>query len=116
NWSSDVCTSPLSPIPVSTALTVTGTYGIQYQVSFAQTGIGTDTGTNTVLTVGATTFARSGLPSGGLWLDSGTAWSFSSPVASSASKQYRWDTTNNIYEEHTSELQSREKGVCRPLH
>src|SRR5439155_10941 len=50
---------PASGFTVSGAATVTGTYVTQYQVTFAQTGIGTDTGTNPVLTLGgSTTFAK----------------------------------------------------------
>ena len=43
---------PSSPITgVTSAVTVTGTYKTQWQITFKQTGIGGDTGSSTVVTV-----------------------------------------------------------------
>src|SRR5437660_6134749 len=39
-----------SPYTFSSAHTFTRTYGTQWQITFAHTGIGTDTGTNNVVT------------------------------------------------------------------
>src|SRR5204862_468999 len=63
--------SDTSPYTVSGAAhTVTGTYVTQYKVSFAQSGVGTDTGSNTVLTEpspGGTGFSKSQLDSGNVY-------------------------------------------------
>src|SRR5207237_717029 len=86
--------TPGTSVSVTAAATITGSYVTQYQVSFAQSGIGTDTGANTVVTVGGTTFTKIDLTDTRFW-DDGTAWSFSSPVATSpaSDKQYRLTNT-----------------------
>jgi hypothetical protein len=85
--------------PVTSVQTSTGTYQKQYQVTFGQTGIGGDTGTNQVLAVTvngtATPYDASHLTTPSTWYDAGTAlaWTYSSPVASTtAGKQYVLDT------------------------
>ncbi|MFN2590488.1 MAG: S8 family serine peptidase, partial [Actinomycetota bacterium] len=55
-------TGPTSPFTVNGNTTVTGTYVTQYQVTFAQSGIGTDTGTNTVVTVDSAAKNAGNLP------------------------------------------------------
>src|SRR5207249_8615752 len=50
--------TPGTSVTVTAATTITGSYVTQHQVSFAQSGIGGDTGANTVLTVGGTTFTK----------------------------------------------------------
>src|SRR5205814_74384 len=62
-------------------VTVTGTYVTQYKVTFAQAGIGTDTGTNTVLTEpspAGNTWSKSQLDGGAVyeWVTDGQSISF----------------------------------------
>ena len=90
-----VSSSATSPLTVTAAVTVTGTYKTQWQVAFTQSGIGADTGTNQVLSLSvngnpANTYNAGNLP-GATFYDDGTslAYSYSSPVAtSSPNKQY----------------------------
>jgi hypothetical protein len=76
---------PASGFTVNSALTITGTYKIQYQVTFAQSGIPSAdiTGTTNVVTVNATPQAYSTLPFTAYY-DSGSSitYSYASPVAS----------------------------------
>jgi outer membrane protein assembly factor BamB len=67
--------------------TVTGNYGPQWLVTFSQTGIDSDAGSNTVLTVGTTDYAYDALPSG-VWLDDGTTFSWANPVTVSSTEQF----------------------------
>lgn len=77
--------------------TITGEYVAQYLVGFASSGIGTDTGSNSVATVGGTTCPQSQLPFTS-WYDSGSsiAYSFSSPVSAGDGKQYVWTGTSGL--------------------
>jgi len=59
----------------------------QYQVSFIQTGISSDAGTNTVLTVGEETYAWNTLPTN-LWVDNGTTFTWSSTVVGNSGEQF----------------------------
>jgi hypothetical protein len=95
-------TTPTSPISsLSAPTTVTGAYKTQFRVTFTQTGIGVDTGSNTVLTLTVGVGSPASYDAGHLttpstWYDSGTnlTYSYSSPVASTtAGKQYA--LTNN---------------------
>src|SRR2546426_2576318 len=61
--------------------TMTGTYVTQFKVTFAQAGIGTDTGTNTVLTEpspGGNSWSKSQLDGGAVyeWVTDGQSISF----------------------------------------
>src|SRR5439155_165650 len=67
---------PSSPITsVTSAVTVTGTYKTQWQITFKQTGIGGDTGSNTVVTVAGSPKAAGDLdyPT---WVDNSSPLSF----------------------------------------
>ena len=64
----------------------------QYQVTFAQSGLGT-TGANTVATVGPTTFTKAGLSDTRFW-DAGTSWSYSSPVSTDPASSTRYRLTS----------------------
>jgi Divergent InlB B-repeat domain len=83
--------NPLCWVGISGNRTLTANYVTpqSFNVTFAQAGIGTDTGTNTVLTVGATVYSRSQLPVT-LSFPSGTGvtYAYSSPVAATAEKRY----------------------------
>ena len=86
--------TPATGFTVSEPVTVTGTYKTQYQVTFAQSGIGGDS-TGTVVTVGLDAKTASSLPFTTDWLDSGTnvPYAYSSPVASSVlGKRYALTT------------------------
>src|SRR5262249_47567842 len=85
-----VSSSAASPLTVTAPVTVTGTYKTQFQVSFHQTGISSDAGTNTILTIGASNYNYSQFDVT-QWIDNNGSISFTwaSPVAtSSAGKQY----------------------------
>jgi len=85
--------SPSSPITVSGPATITGTYKIQYLISFGQVGIGADS-TATVVTVNASGKLASVLPFSD-WFDSGSTVSYlySDPVATSVTgKRYALTT------------------------
>src|SRR5205807_5196612 len=74
----------------SAAHTFTGTYDTQYKVTFNQTGIGNDTGSNNVVTIAGTPTPAGSLPDF-RWVTDGQtiSFAFQSPVASSDSgKQY----------------------------
>jgi hypothetical protein len=73
--------------PITSSGTEAATYKTQYKVTFTQTGIDSSAGSNTVLTVGSTTYAYDALPSG-VWVDSGTTFSWSSPVSGGSGKQF----------------------------
>ena len=81
---------PTSPITVTGSATVTGCYVMQYQVTFAQSGLDS-TATGTVVNVNGSAKSYGNLPYS-LWVDSGSSltYSYSSPVSSSVSgKQFR---------------------------
>ncbi|PPD58057.1 Calx-beta domain-containing protein [Dehalogenimonas etheniformans] len=86
-------TSGLSTAQNNSAFTVSGpgtvvaNYGTQYLVTFTQAGISSDAGTNTVLTVGTTDYDYLHLPSAA-WLDSGTTFSWASPVEGTTGERF----------------------------
>jgi large repetitive protein len=85
--------SPASPITVSAPATVTGTYKVQWQITFAQSGLSSDA-TGTVVTVGASAKAYGDTPFSD-WFDEGSSltYAYSSPVASTTTgKQYALTT------------------------
>ena len=85
-----------SPATVTGTMTITGNYQIQYQITFGQTGVGTDA-TGTVLTVDSNTYVVSTLPVS-FWWDSGSSHSFAfaSPLSVNASLQYSWSSTSGL--------------------
>jgi hypothetical protein len=69
-------------------ITATFTYSpSQVQVTFSATGLDSDAGANTVLTVGTTNYAWDSLPSG-ISVDIGTSYTWSDPVSVSLSEQF----------------------------
>ena len=82
-------TGPDSGFSVGSPTTVTGNYATQWQVTFAQSGIGSDTGVSTIATVGGTSLAASDLGGSGygVWADdhSSLAFTYASSVASNSS-------------------------------
>ncbi|HSV48694.1 MAG TPA: hypothetical protein VLH35_00125 [Candidatus Acidoferrales bacterium] len=71
---------------VTAAGAVNGTYKTQYNVTFAQSGVGTDFN-GTVMTVNSTAYDRAGVS---FWADAGDKYVFTyaSPLNANASKQY----------------------------
>jgi uncharacterized repeat protein (TIGR01451 family) len=86
-------TGPASGSAIHAAATVAGSYLTQYQVTFAQSGLGT-TGANTVVAVGSSTFKKADLSDTRFW-DAGTSWTYSSPVNTDpvSSTRYRLTST-----------------------
>src|SRR5436309_3842737 len=87
----DVCGS-VRGAAIHAAETITGNYDTQWLVSFAQSGIGTDT-TATVVSVNSSDKTAANLAAGvSVWVTDGGAvtYDFKSPVATTNSnKQYR---------------------------
>ena len=79
--------TPASGFSLNGATTVTGTYKTQFEVSFSQTGISSDAGTNSVLTLNGVTYTYNDLPTG-MWVNAGTSFSWSSPVAGVTGEQF----------------------------
>ncbi len=86
---------PSSPVVVTGSVTITGNYKVQYQVTFDQTGVGSDF-TGAVVTVDSVNFAVAVLPNS-YWWDSGSShtFSFASPL-SVVGKQYVWSSTSGL--------------------
>ena len=84
-----------SPVVVTSPVTVTGNYKIQYQVTFDQTGVGSDY-TGTVVTIDSVNFSVNVLPNSSWW-DNGSshAFSFASPLPVNG-KQYSWSSTSGL--------------------
>jgi hypothetical protein len=85
---------------VFAAQTITGTYKVQYQVTFTQVGIGADTGSNQVLSLSvnggtATASSASTLPPA-TWYDANTVltYTYSSTVATSPASGKQYVLTN----------------------
>ena len=90
-------TGPTSPITVTSSLAVAGNYKTQYQVTFDQSGVGTDFA-GTVVTIDSSSYGVSGLPTAPFWWDQGSSHSFAfaSPLVVNATKQYAWTSTSGL--------------------
>src|SRR5271157_5175695 len=75
--------------PITASGTDAATYGTQYLVTFTQTGITSDAGSNTVLTLGGSNYAYDALPAG-VWVDSGTSFSWASDVAGATGERFHF--------------------------
>src|SRR5213076_394955 len=83
---------------VSAAGTVTGTYVVQYQVTFEASANAKGDGTGTVVTVDASAKTAVNLPFS-KFVDSGSTvtYGYTSPVTTAdATKQYRWPSTTGL--------------------
>jgi hypothetical protein len=87
---------PSSPITITGPLTVTGNYLTQYQVTFSQTGVGSEF-TGTILTIDGNTYTFTTL-STSFWWDNGSSHTFSylSPLVVNASRKYTWVSTTGL--------------------
>jgi len=85
-----------SPYTVSGSATITGSYKTQYNVTFAQSGVGSDF-TGTVVTIDSSNYAVNALPVS-FWWDEGSvsSFSFASPLAVDVMKQYVWSSTSGL--------------------
>ena len=85
-----------SPITVTTTVSVSGSYKIQYQVTFDQSGIGSDF-TGTIVTIDSVNYNGAGLPIM-FWWDQGSNHNFSymSPLTVNATKQYVWNSASGL--------------------
>jgi hypothetical protein len=72
----------------------TASWTCQYQVTFSQTGLDSDAGTITVLTVGSTSYAYNALPSNA-WVNSGTSYGWANPVSVSSNEQFTQTAGSN---------------------
>ena len=81
-----IATSGTSGI-VGPATVVDTSYNHQFEVSFTQTGISSDAGAHTVLTLNGLPYAYNALPTN-VWVDSGTTFSWLSPVAGISGEQF----------------------------
>src|SRR5437773_4560485 len=80
-------TSPASPITVSGAATITGTYKVQFQLTFAQSGIGADS-TGTAVTVAGNPKTAGDLTFSAFYDPGATvAYAYADPVASPVAGQ-----------------------------
>jgi hypothetical protein len=82
--------APASPVTVSAPATITGTYKVQFQLTFAQSGIGVDS-TGTVVTINGSVAKSAAQLAFSDWFDAGSSvtYLFSDPVASTVSgKRY----------------------------
>ncbi|MEM4732975.1 MAG: PKD domain-containing protein, partial [Candidatus Bathyarchaeia archaeon] len=87
---------PSSPITVTSAVTVTGNYVIQYLVTFYQSGVGTSY-TGTVVTIDSVNYGVANLPTEFWWnKDSSHSFAFLSPLSVNASTQYVWNSTSGL--------------------
>ena len=76
-----------SIVTMDNPITETANWQTQYLVTFTQTGINSDAGTNTALTLCGSTYSWNALPSN-VWVNSGTTFSWSSPVTGSLGEQF----------------------------
>jgi hypothetical protein len=85
-----------SPIAVTNPVTITGTYKIQFQVTFGQTGVGSDF-TGTVVTIDTVGYNSGGSPVSFWWNSSSShSFSYGSPLVVNANKQYIWSSTAGL--------------------
>jgi hypothetical protein len=85
-----------SPITVTSPMTVVGNYKTQYEVTFSQSGIGSDFA-GTVVTIDSNAYAVSALPVS-FWWDNGSSHNFwfYSPLVVNASEQYNWISSSGL--------------------
>jgi uncharacterized repeat protein (TIGR01451 family) len=105
----DHVTGPVSPINVTGPTTITGNYVTQYQITFDQSGVGSDF-TSTVFTVEGTNYGVADSPKSFWWdKDSFHSFAYDSPLLVDAGKQYVWANTTGL-----STLQSATLTVTTP--
>jgi len=92
----DHVTGPVSPINVTEPTTVTGNYITQYQITFDQSGVGSDF-TGTVATIEGTNYGVADFPKSFWWdKDSSHSFAYDSPLLVDAGKRYVWANTTGL--------------------
>jgi hypothetical protein len=81
---------------ISAGSSIAWNWKTEFQVTFSQSGVGSDF-TGTVVTVDGANYSVRGLPVS-FWWDSGSShnFSFTSPLIVNASKQYVWSSTSGL--------------------
>jgi len=88
--------SPATTVLMDKAKTVTANYVVQYNVTFAQSGVGSDA-VGTVVTVDGTDYGYSLLPASFWWnTNANHTFSFASPIDAIAGKRYVWVNTTGL--------------------
>lgn len=84
-----------SPVTITNPAAIIGNYKTQYQVTFAQSGVGSDFIGN-IVTIDGNGYGFGALPT--FWLDSGSTHVFTyySPLVVSLGKQYAWSSTTGL--------------------
>jgi uncharacterized repeat protein (TIGR02543 family) len=97
-WSGDASGSALTSnaITMNAAKTARANWKTQFQVTFGESGVGSDF-TGTVVAVDSANYSVGGLPVS-FWWDSGSSHSFSfaSPLIVNATKHYGWSSTSGL--------------------
>ena len=90
-------TDPSPSVTMNGPITETASWTHQYQVTFASSGIGSDTGTTAIVTVNTVGHKQSSLPYTA-WYDAGStiAYTYSDPVAAATGKRYVWVSTSGL--------------------
>jgi len=85
-----------SPIAMTSAVTVTGNYVVQWQVTITSSGVSGDS-SGTVATLDGSPKTQADLPYAA-WFNNGysLAYAFSSPVSAGTGKQYAWSSTSGL--------------------
>jgi len=85
-----VLSSSSGTSPITAGGTYSATYTAQYQVTFSETGLTSDAGSNTVLTVGSNTYTYGSFTSGSLtaWENSGATYTWSTTVAGLTNERF----------------------------
>jgi uncharacterized repeat protein (TIGR02543 family) len=98
-WSDDASGTGLTsdPITMDGPKTATANWMTQYQVTFTSSGIGSDTGTTTVVTINTVEYQQ-GTPLQQAWFDSGSTidYAYSDPVTATTGKRYAWISTSGL--------------------
>src|SRR5271157_4482393 len=79
---------PSVAFAITAPSSITWNWKTQYQLSFHESGLDSDAGSNTVLTVGSTSYAFSSFAVDNVWVDSGTTFTWESTVSGGSGKQF----------------------------
>jgi hypothetical protein len=89
-----VLSSNLGSSPISSSGAYSATYTTQYQLTFTESGLTSDAGSNTVLTIGSNTYNYSSFSGGSLtaWENSGATYTWSTTVAGLTNERFTTST------------------------
>jgi hypothetical protein len=97
-WASTtgLSTAQHGTLTVTGSGTVTGNYKTQYQITFDQSGVGSNFN-GTIVSIDGMNYSRTGLPAVFWWdADSVHSFSYASPLKIDAQKQYAWNSTSGL--------------------